>query len=161
MKAIFAAFLVSIVAGTPALAKPSRPSPAPAKKPVIDEVSKLDLGLAYGLKTRQAALPSVHVEDFEAKPLTENQVGAIVRERAEDLEYCWLRLPAKKRVVSAAILHLKIEATGKVSAVEVNGEMPAGVDKCIAQMASRWTFPAADAPSEIDHGIMLTTTSQK
>lgn len=162
MKAILAASLVSVVAGSPALAKPSRPSPAPVKKPVIDEVSKLDLGLAYGLKTtRQAALPSVHVEDFEAKPLTENQVGSIVRERAEDLEYCWLRLPAKKRVVSAAILHLKIEASGKVAAVEVNGEMPAGVDKCIAQMASRWTFPAADAPSEIDHGIMLTTTSQK
>jgi hypothetical protein len=104
MKAIFAASLVSIIAGAPALAKPSRPSPA-VKKPVVDEVSKLDLGLAYGLKTRQAS--------------------------------------------------------GKVAAVEVNGEMPAGVDKCIAQMASRWTFPAADAPSEIDHGIMLTTTSQK
>ena len=140
---------------------------APAKSPAAtapaqgDDVTTLDLGADYGLKKRRGALPDVHVEEFEAKSLTENQVGDIVRERAEDLEYCWLRLPAKQRVVSAAILKLSITAAGKVASVEVNGEMPAGVGKCITQMASRWTFPAADAPTEIDHGIMLTTASQK
>ena len=229
MKAILAALIVPVVAGT-ALAKPSRPaaskapavpaiaaapaspakaSPAPSTetaaartavpppavietKPVApsamslsdaltatvapaapakataaaapaqgDDVETLDLGADYGLKKRHGALPDLHVEDFEAKSLTKNQVTDTVRERAEDLEYCWLRLPAKQRVVSAAILKLSITAAGKVAAVEVNGDMPAGVDKCITQMASRWTFPAADAPTEIDHGIMLTTTSQK
>lgn len=153
MKAIIASLIVALSASS-ALAKPS-------KKPV-DEVSKLDLGLKYGLKSRAtSALPSEEAAKPAAKPLTENQAGAIVKARAEDLEYCWLRLPPAKRVVSAAILHLSIEASGKVAAVEVNGDMPAGVGKCIAQMAGRWQFPIADAASEIDHGIMLTTSSQK
>lgn len=167
MKAIFAA-LVTLSAST-ALAKPSRPAHAPAKKPAaeakkgVEEVSKLDLGLAYGLKERKTALPdtAADAEQFEVQRLNENQVGAIVKQRAEDLEYCWLRLPASKRVVSAAILHLNIEASGKVAAVEVNGDIPAGVGTCITRMAHRWTFPTADAATEIDHGIMLTTTSQK
>ena len=167
MKAIVTAALVTLTASA-ALAKPSRPAPA-AKKPAVEAkrgveaVSKLNLGLAYGLKERATALPDTTAdnEEFEVARLKENQVSAIVKERADDLEYCWLRLPSSKRVVSAAILHLSIEASGKVAAVEVNGDLPAGVGKCITQMAQRWTFPAADASTEIDHGIMLTTTSQK
>lgn len=141
-------------------------APAVADAPAAkqgDAVSALDLGNDFGLKKRATALPTpeIDTEQFEAKSLTENQVGDIVRERAEELEYCWLRLPAKQRVVSAAILHLEIAGSGKVTAIEVNGDMPAGVDKCITKMASRWTFPAADAPTSVDHGIMLTTASQK
>lgn len=160
MKAILASLIVTLAAGT-ALAKPSKPAPKKPVAPAVDEVLKLNLGLAYGLKARKNEVPETDAETFEAKGLKETQVGAIVRERAEDLEYCWLRLPSSKRVVSAAILHLSIEASGKVAAVEVNGDMPAGVGKCISQMAGRWSFPAADTASEIDHGIMLTTTSQK
>ena len=157
MKAIYAALILASLA-SPALAKPSRPA---KKAVVVDEVSKLNLGLGYGLKTRKIEVPETDAETFEAKGLKENHVGVIVREREGDLEYCWLRLPPAKRVVSAAILHLSIEASGKVATVEVNGDLPAGVAKCITQMAGRWAFPAADTASEIDHGIMLTTTSQK
>ena len=157
MKAIYAALILASLA-SPALAKPSRPA---KKAVVVDEVSKLNLGLGYGLKTRKIEVPETDAETFEAKGLKENQVGVIVREREGDLEYCWLRLPPAKRVVSAAILLLSIEASGKVATVEVNGDLPAGVAKCITQMAGRWAFPAADTASEIDHGIMLTTTSQK
>jgi hypothetical protein len=157
--------LAVVVLASPALAGKLRTVPVPAKKPAVDEVSKLNLGRAYGLKTRKVTqperLPEPDVESFEAKALSEKQVGSIVRERTEDLEYCWLRLPPAKRVVSAAILHLSIEASGKVAAVEVNGDLPAGVGKCITQMASRWAFPAADTATEIDHGITLTTSSQK
>ena len=161
MKAILASLIVTLAAGT-ALAKPSKPAPKkPIAAPAVDEVSKLNLGLAYGLKARKIEVPDTDEETFKAEGLKENQINAIVRERADDLEYCWLRLPPSKRVVSAAILHLSIEASGKVAAVEVNGDMPAGVGKCISQMAGRWTFPVADTASEIDHGIMLTTTSQK
>ena len=169
MKAILASLVVTLAAGS-ALAKPTRPAKR-LDKPVaatvvpvavaVDEVAKLNLGTAYGLKARRIEVPETDAETFEAKGLKDNQVGAIVRERADDLEYCWLRLPPSKRVVSAAILHLSIEASGKVGAVEVNGDLPAGVGKCITQMAGRWAFPSADAASEIDHGIMLTTTSQK
>ena len=158
MKALHAALILAAVA-SPALAKPSRP--AVKKAPVVDEISKLNLGLGYGLKPRTVEVPETDAETFEAKGLKENQVTAIVRERSEDLEYCWLKLPPSKRVVSAAILHLSIGTTGKVATVEVNGDLPAGVGKCITQMAGRWAFPAADVASEIDHGIMLTTTSQK
>ena len=150
MKAIYAALILASLA-SPALAKPSRPA---KKAVVVDEVSKLNLGLGYGLKTRKIEVPETDAETFEAKGLKENQVGVIVREREGDLEYCWLRLPPAK-------LHLSIEASGKVATVEVNGDLPAGVAKCISQMAGRWAFPAADTASEIDHGIMLTTTSQK
>ena len=172
MKAIIASLIAPLllpVLASSALARP-RPVAAPVlarkvaveKAAAADEVSKLNLGLSYGLKQRKTeATPDTEDETFEAKGLKENTVGAIVRERADDLEYCWLRLPPAKRVVSAAILHLSIEASGKVAAVEVNGDLPAGVGKCITQMAGRWAFPAADTASEIDHGIMLTTTSQK
>jgi hypothetical protein len=163
MKAIYAALIFASLA-SPALAKPTRPAVTPKKaveKPVVDEVSKLNLGLGYGLKARKNEVPETDAETFEAKGLKENQIGAIVREREGDLEYCWLRLPPAKRVVSAAILHLSIEASGQVAAVEVNGDLPVGVAKCITQMAARWAFPVADTASEIDHGIMLTTTSQK
>ncbi len=149
----------------PAVSRVTNTLPALPKKPVVDEVSKLDLGLAYGLKQRRAAMPSEQIaedsEQFDAKALTESQVGKIVRERSDELEYCWLRLPPAKRVVSAAILHLSIHGTGKVASVEVNGDLPAGVAKCITSAASRWTFPVADAATEVDHGIMLTTTSQR
>jgi hypothetical protein len=161
MKAIVAA-LITLTAST-ALAKPSKPAPATKPDKGVEAVSKLNLGLAYGLKERKTEVPDAAIdgEQFEVQRLKDNQVGAIVKERAEDLEYCWLRLPPSKRVVSAAILHMNIEATGKVAAVEVNGDLPQGVGKCITKMAQRWTFPAADAATEIDHGIMLTTTSQK
>ena len=156
--------IVSLLLATASITLLASPALAGKQKPKkeVDEVSKLNLGLKYALKpTRASALPAETVDKVDAKSLTENQVGAIVRERSEDLEYCWLRLPPAKRVVSAAILHLSIEATGKVAAVEVNGDLPAGVGKCITQMAGRWAFPVADAASEIDHGIMLTTSSQK
>ena len=155
--------LADTVVGSDRVAGKAADKVAP-KAPAVDELTKLDLGNQFGLKKRQMAplpTPDIDIEQFEAKSLSEKQVGAIVAERADDLEYCWLRLPQSKRVVSAAILHLEIEASGKVSAVEVNGDLPAGVGKCITQLAGRWTFPAADAASVIDHGIMLTTTSQK
>ena len=159
MKAILASLL--LLSASAALADKHLP-PLPTKKPVVDECSKLNLGTKYGLKQRATALPDADaVAKPEAKPLSENQVGDIVRTRAEDLEYCWLRLPASKRVVSAAILHLEIQPTGKVSGVEVNGDLPAGVGKCITQMVNRWTFPTADTATVIDHGLMLTTSSQK
>ena len=137
---------------------------AVVKSSLVDEVTKLDLGADYRIKAKRDSAtprPEIDIEQFEVQRLKENQVSAIVKERADDLEYCWLRLPPAKRVVSAAILHMNIAATGKVASVEVNGDLPAGVGKCITQMASRWVFPAADAATEIDHGIMLTTTSQK
>jgi hypothetical protein len=44
-----------------------------------------------------------------------------------------------------------------VTAARVDGELPAGVGKCITSVATRWSFPVGDARSEIEHGITLTT----
>ena len=44
---------------------------------------------------------------------------------------------------------------GTVALASVEGDLPAGVAKCITAAANKWTFPSADAGCEIDHGISL------
>lgn len=115
-----------------------------------------DFGGEYTLGLRRAT--EVAVNDAErdpAKSVTESTVAKVVYERADELEYCWLRVPAAKRTASSAMLKLIIEASGAVAYVDLEGEVPAGVSKCITSAAAKWTFPSADEGCEIEHGISL------
>ena len=134
-----------------------------SKKNVIGEIKKapeapmpkLDFGESYILGARTSAEPTSSEPTNGAKSVSDSQVGQVVRDRVEELEYCWLRLPASKRVATSATLHLAIEATGTVAGVTIDGTLPAGMSKCITAAASKWTFPAADSGCEIEHGISM------
>lgn len=164
MKTILLITTLGVLASTStSFAGKRRPPP---KKPVAvktdivlvkDAEVKFNFGDDYVIKNRETETPTVDAETFEAKPITESVAAKVVRERADLLEYCWLRVPAGKRVASSAVLKLAIEAGGSVVGAEVEGELPAGVGKCITAAASKWTFPAADSGCEIEHGISLNT----
>jgi hypothetical protein len=125
-----------------------------------DEPVKLDFGASYGLKTaKAAALPDVDIEEFTAQPITQTQVSKVVQAKVSELEYCWLRLPASKRVAASTNLRLLVEASGTVAGAFAEGTLPAGVGACIEKLASRWTFPAADAGCEIEHALSFNAKS--
>lgn len=139
--------LTLVFLSSSALAQKARP-PSKAKKP--------NLGESFELKGRNASQPR-DVDPSIVSNVIERQPVRVIKDKLGDLEYCWLKVPAGKRVASAATLRVTIEAAGTVTQSRVDGELPAGVAKCITSAVNRWTFPVADARSEIEHGITLTS----
>jgi hypothetical protein len=118
---------------------------------------KPNLGESYGLKQRHTDAPSGDAPTAapDNRPLSERQVAQVVNDKLDDLEYCWLKVPANKRVASTAILHLAI-AGGEVSESRTVGTLPAGVDKCIGMVTKRWHFPVTPSPCEIEPALTFT-----
>lgn len=154
MKAITTLVLALATVGVVASPAVAGKRPAPAAKP---KAKPPNLGESFDLKQRRTALPH-DTDTAAARTLTDGQVGRVFKERLGNLEYCWLKQPQGRRTASAAMLHLTVEAIGTVAEARIDGELPAGVGKCITAAASRWTFPASDGRSEVEHGITLTTT---
>jgi hypothetical protein len=105
---------------------------------------------------RDTSMPSS--EDairLEVQPLTEAEVGEVVRGRGGDLEYCWSRVPAAQRDGLTLSLRFTIEPRGTVSKVELVGDAPAKLSVCVKAAAKRWTFPVADTTSVVDYPITL------
>jgi hypothetical protein len=142
MKPILFASLIA----SSAIAGPRKPPP---KKP--------NFGESFDLHARRTTQPR-DVDPATVRSLSEHQAGAVIKTRLDDLENCWLRLPAAKRIAGGATLRVTIEATGVVSSARISdADLPAGVGKCITSAAARWTFPASESRAEIEHGITLTT----
>lgn len=167
MKTILVLTTIGVLA-SPAIAGSQRPtkksSPPPAakkeakveaKKTEGDALKELDYGESYGFKKRTTALPSADVETQQAKAVSDSQVGQVIHDRIEELEYCWLRLPAKQRVASSAMMHFAIEASGAVAGISIEGTLPRGVDRCIERAVLKWSFPAADKGCEVEHPLSL------
>jgi len=144
MKTILVSLALTLLSSS---AFADKAKPKPTKKP--------NYGESFELKGRFASKPRdvdpTIVKNVEQAPTR------VIKDKVGDLEYCWLKLPAGKRAASSAMLRVTIEAAGNVTQARVEGELPAGVGKCITSAANRWTFPAADARSEIEHGITLST----
>ena len=183
MKTILALTAIGVLA-TPALAGKHRPASkakpaaaAPAKKtvapaPVVEERDivlvedkeqpKLNLGEEFGLRSaRASAKPECDEETFDLKRVSNKDAVALVKTKSDELEYCWVKLPAKQRVETSAMLHIAIEASGAVAGAWIDGSIPAAVEKCMVDRASKWIFPAADAGSEIEHGISFSLLESK
>lgn len=182
MKTILALTAIGILA-TPAIAGKHRPASkaksvvAPAKKapapaPVVEERDivlfeekeqpKLKLGEEFGLKTaRASAKPDCDEETFDLKRVSNKEAIALVKSKSEELEYCWVKLPPKQRVETSAMLHIAIEASGVVAGAWIDGTVPAAVEKCMTERAAKWIFPAADAGSEIEHGVSFSLLESK
>jgi hypothetical protein len=184
MKTILLALTAIGIVATPALAGKHRPAPAKAKPaaaapkksglaaaPAVEDAivlvedkaqPKLKLGEDFGLKTaRASARPDLDEETFVLKTVSNKEAIKIVKSKAEELEYCWIKLPAAKRVDTSATLHLAIEASGSVAGAWIDGSVPAAVEKCMTDRAAKWAFPAADAGCEIEHGISFSTLESK
>lgn len=167
MKTILLLTTVAALASPAFAGKPRSTTPSTSKKAVIGAVKKaeeaplkMNFGETYILGGRTSAQPTaVEPSRDAAKSVSDSQVGKVVHERVEELEYCWLRLPASKRVATSATLHLAIEASGAVAGVTIEGTLPVGMSKCITAAASKWTFPSADSGCEIEHGISMGTKS--
>jgi hypothetical protein len=164
MKTILALTTIGVLTST---ASAGGPRPTPTKKPAVSATTKkleatlkqLDYGQSYVLGARRAVEVTADTEKVEAKSISESAVSKVIKDRVDELEYCWLRLPAAKRVASSAVIHFAIEASGTVAGVDIEGTLPAGVGKCITAAASKWTFPSADSGCEAEHAISLGTKS--
>ena len=111
--------------------------------------------------SRESARPDVDEETFQAKAVSNKEAVNVVKSKADELEYCWSRVPAAKRVDTSGVLHIAIEASGAVAGVWIDGAVPASVEKCMSDRAAKWTFPAADAGCELEHGISFSTLESK
>jgi hypothetical protein len=141
------------------LAKKSDVPPPPVKtgKPV-DTIAqskaaadKFDLGR----KSRNADRPTDGNEvKMQSKTLSLAVVAGVVSDRQSDLEYCLMQLPEKERGSEEFTLHLTIAPNGTVVDAKATGDQIAEkIDACVQSQAKRWTFPQADAPTEIDYPL--------
>jgi hypothetical protein len=53
------------------------------------------------------------------------------------------------------MLKLDVEPSGKVSGLELSGDVPAGAHKCISEAVLRWQFPVVEEGSEVETGVSL------
>ncbi|HTJ44674.1 MAG TPA: AgmX/PglI C-terminal domain-containing protein [Kofleriaceae bacterium] len=143
------------------LAKKSDAPAAPvAKKASVDTIAqskaaadKFDLGR----KSRNADRPGDGPDiKMQAKTLSAAAVGAVVSDNLGDLEYCLMQIPEKERGSEQFTLHLTIAAKGSVVEASVGGSDNADkIDECVQAQVKRWSFPQADAPTEIDYPVAL------
>jgi hypothetical protein len=184
---ILAALSTIAILATPALAGKHKPAPAPKKAPIAKkglaaaslavseddtdlvkaktEKVDLDFGEGFVMKhesaQRETERPDVDEETFEAKGVSNKAAIALVKSKSDELEYCWMKLPAKQRTSTSASLHIAIEASGAVAGAWVDGSVPASGEKCLSERAAKWVFPAADAGSEIEHALSFSTLESK
>jgi hypothetical protein len=115
-----------------------------------------NIGASYDLlKSRHAALPTVDTARAEKTVVTDKQVDQKVKDRFDELEYCFLKLPAGRRFSTTAILHVSIDGDGTVSQAHMIGEVPVSVDKCMTQAAMRWRFAVTGNSCELEHSFTL------
>lgn len=132
------------------------------KAPVVAEKAPkkgLGMGDSFDLVPRRAVQPTadLSVESIaKIKTLTDLQVSSVVSKHTREIQHCWNKLPAAQRVALCTVmLKLDVEANGKVSALELSGDVPAGAHKCISDAALRWQFPVVEEGSEVETGVSL------
>lgn len=132
--------------------------PAPEAKPVERYdlgFKKPALGEAYDVLKpgRRTALPGEAELVIVPRSLTQIQIGAVAKEKAAEIEYCWQQLAVIERMPSTAVLKLKIDVTGAVTKLAIGGDAPAVVNSCLADTVAHWTFPEAETKTEISYPI--------
>ncbi len=123
--------------------------------PKLDE-GKTGAAYELGQLDRRSTTPTGDAEVVvKMQPLTEAQVGEVVKAKGGTLEYCWAKLPVEQRIATTIGLHFTIEPKGTVSAFEIIGEIPAKAASCISKAAKRWSFPVADTRSDVEYAVDL------
>ncbi len=157
--------LVIAIATLSALTAPALAGKASMKKkaPVVAEkapMKGLGMGESFDLVPRRAVQPKEDLSAVESvakiKTLTDVQVSSVVSKHTREIQHCWNKLPAAQRVdLCSVMLKLDVEPNGKVSALELSGDVPAGAHRCISDAVLRWQFPAVEEASEIETGVSL------
>ena len=140
--------------------KSDAPAAPVAKKAQVDTIAaskaaadKFDLGR----KSRTADRPGDASEvKMQAKTLSTAAVGAVVADRLNDLEYCLMNIPEADRGSEEFTLHLVIAPKGNVVSSSIaGGDNADKIGACVQAQVKRWTFPQADAPTELDYPLSL------
>jgi hypothetical protein len=122
--------------------------------------TKPNCGESFDLAPRHAVTPKGDGEPaHKQRTLTDAQIAAVVKAKLPDIEYCWTRLPQHQRAESTAVLELAIDPDGTVDSAEIGGDVPVEAHKCMVAAAVRWTFPTADATTEIEYAVALRTVN--
>lgn len=150
MKTILVSLSLAVLASS---AYADKPRPAPAKP----APKKPNFGDSFDPFARGRSTSGPKIVDTAVVRSVTEKSGRTIKDKLDDLEVCWLKLPAAKRTATSVTLRVTVEASGVVTATKLDGELPAGVGKCITAAAGRWTFAAADARTELEQGISLTT----
>jgi hypothetical protein len=125
--------------------------------PADDDGAAVDRAESFDLSRldRRSAMPTGDgAIRIEAQPLTAAQVGQVVKWNRGKLWYCYRRLPESQRSAGAISLRFVIEPRGRVASVEV-GSDSAALSACVEKTAKTWTFPVAEARSEIEYPVVL------
>ena len=153
---VAAEFVVTAV--VPAGVGESAPIVAPATAP-----------RPFGFEERhhRAQLSEIDPGDDEPRPvlakkplraLSSTIVDQVIQAKyADQLEYCWMQIPAAARAIESASIHFTISPQGTVSGADLDGDLPAALGSCVLKVAAQWTFPAAHAETEIDHMLRFAT----
>jgi hypothetical protein len=134
------------------------PPPPVMKTPVkAKKAPVLKMGANYVLGARKTAeQPKEEVQQIVLKGLSQVQIVDFMNAHAGDIQLCWAKVPAALRADAAtALLRLAISDAGKVTDIEVDGDVPAGAHKCITTAVARWQFPVAETSSDIEYGFSL------
>lgn len=139
---------------------PAAPVGPTAKKAKVDPIAaskaaadKFDLGR----KSRTADRPGESSEvKMQAKTLSTAAVGGVIADRLSDLEYCLMNIPEADRGSEEFTLHLVIAPKGNVVSSSIaGGDNADKIGACVQAQVKRWTFPQADAPTELDYPLSL------
>jgi cytoskeletal protein RodZ len=128
-----------------------KPSAKPTKAPVMN------IGKDYVLGAkRQSAKPGEEVQQIIPRGLARSTVSTYIDAHADEIQLCWSRIPAAQRPDACTVnLDLTISDSGKVTDIELGGDVPAGAHKCIVHAVSHWQFPVAETSTQIEYGISL------
>lgn len=133
----------------------------PEAKKLVEsyDLGKTSFGDSYDVLKpgRRAALPGEAELVIVPRSLTQIQVGAVVKEKRNELDYCWQRLGIMDRVPSTAVLKLKIDVTGQVTSLSIAGDAPAVVNSCLKETVPHWAFPEAETKSELSYPVAFRT----
>jgi len=130
---------------------------AKAAKSVKEKPLAMNMGDKYVLGTkRESAKPTAEVEQFIPKSLSQSQVATVVQSHMSEVQQCWNAIPKQLRVdACTADLKLSISEAGVVTDIELGGDVPASAHKCLTSAISHWSFPTAEAKSDVEYGISL------
>jgi hypothetical protein len=128
------------------------------KRPAVDTIAKSKAAADswdLGRKSRDASRPSGEIQvKTHAKTLSAGAVGAVVADKLSDLEYCLASIPEAERGSEQFTLHLVIAPKGNVVSSSVGGNDDAArIGACVQAQVKRWTFPQAEAQTELDYPL--------
>jgi hypothetical protein len=145
---ILAATLLGVVA-SPVLADKKK-----------DAFPKLNCGENYVLGAHKNAVPEADKQVAKPKSLSDAQVADVMKKHADEIQYCWNRLPAKLRASDASVVvSLSVAPKGDVVDKTLVGDAPQEAKACIAGLIERWQFPAAELASDVEYPLALRAVS--